>query len=64
MSTESLSEFEKVIDYDFKDKKYIKIALTHKSFIDENPTYNSNQRYEFLGDTILDFDITNYLFLK
>ena len=64
MSLEPISEFEKIIGYVFKEKKYLKISLSHKSFIDENPTYESNQRYEFLGDTILDFDLTNYLFLK
>ena len=64
MSPESISEFEEIIGYVFKDKKYLKISLSHKSFIDENPSYESNQRYEFLGDTILDFDLTNYLFTK
>lgn len=64
MSSEPISEFENIIGYVFKEKKYLKISLSHKSFIDENPTYESNQRYEFLGDTILDFDLTNYLFLK
>lgn len=64
MSLEPISEFENIIGYVFKEKKYLKISLSHKSFIDENPTYESNQRYEFLGDTILDFDLTNYLFLK
>ena len=64
MSTTDISEFEKIIGYTFNHKKYLKIALTHKSYIDENPTFESNQRYEFLGDTILDFDLTNYLFNK
>ena len=64
MSTRSVSEFEKIIGYTFNHKKFLKIALTHKSYIDENPTFESNQRYEFLGDTILDFDLTNYLFNK
>ena len=64
MSTRSVSEFEKIIGYTFNQKKFLKIALTHKSYIDENPTFESNQRYEFLGDTILDFDLTNYLFNK
>ena len=64
MSQTSLSEFEKIIGYTFQNIKFLKIALTHKSYIDENPTFESNQRYEFLGDTILDFDLTNYLFNK
>ena len=58
----SIEDFEKTIGYSFKDKKLLKIALTHKSYLDENPDLTSNQRYEFFGDTILDFDLTEYLF--
>ena len=54
----SIEDFEKTIGYSFKDKKLLKIALTHKSYLDENPDLTSNQRYEFFGDTILDFDLT------
>ena len=64
MSQSPLSEFEKIIGHTFQNIKFLKIALTHKSYIDENPTLESNQRYEFLGDTILDFDLTIYLFNK
>ena len=62
MSEKDLSKLEKIIDYKFNDKKYLKIALTHKSYLDEQTDYLSNQRDEFLGDTILDFDLTLYLF--
>ncbi len=62
MSEKDLNKLEKIIDYKFNDKKYLKIALTHKSYLDEQTDYLSNQRYEFLGDTILDFDLTLYLF--
>ena len=58
----SIEDFEKTIGYSFRDKKLLKIALTHKSYLDENPDLTSNQRYEFFGDTILDFDLTEYLF--
>ncbi len=57
-----ISVLEETIGYKFNNKKYLKIALTHKSYLDENTEYLSNQRYEFLGDTILDFDLTIYLF--
>ena len=62
MTKNELSELENTIEYKFKDRKYLKIALTHKSYLDEHNEYLSNQRYEFLGDTILDFDLTLYLF--
>ena len=58
----NIEDFEKTIGYNFKDKKLLKIALTHKSYLDEKPDLVSNQRYEFFGDTILDFDLTEYLF--
>ena len=59
-----ISNFEKNIEYKFKNINYLKIALTHKSFLDENPKLVSNQRYEFFGDAILDFDLTEYLFIN
>ena len=51
MNEKDLSILEETIDYKFNDQKYLKIALTHKSYLDEEPGYLSNQRYEFLGDT-------------
>ena len=58
-----LSKLEKTINYKFENIKYLKIALTHKSYLEEKSEYLSNQRYEFLGDTILDYDLTIYLSL-
>ena len=62
MSNKDLKIFETNIGYSFKDIEHLKIALTHKSFIDEEPTSPTNQRYEFIGDTILDFDLSLFLF--
>ena len=62
MSNKDLKIFEKNIGYSFKDIEHLKIALTHKSFFDEEPTSPTNQRYEFIGDTILDFDLSLFLF--
>ena len=62
MSEINLNNLEETIDYKFSNQKYLKIALTHKSYLDDHPEYLSNQRYEFLGDTILDYDLTIYLF--
>ena len=62
MSNKDLKNFEKDIGYSFKDIEHLKTALTHKSFIDEEPTSPTNQRYEFIGDTILDFDLSLFLF--
>ena len=40
-----ISDLEKNIGYKFKDNKYLKIALTHKSYVDEYPDDQSNQRF-------------------
>ena len=61
MSNKDLKNFEKNIGYSFKDIEHLKIALTHKSFIDEEPTSPTNQRDEFIGDTILAFDLSLFL---
>ena len=58
----NLKDLEKNIGYKFKNITFLKIALTHKSYLDEYPDLQSNQRYEFFGDAILDFDLTEYLF--
>ena len=42
MSNKDLKNFEKNIGYSFKDIEHLKIALTHKSFIDEEPTSPTN----------------------
>ena len=57
----NLSEFEKEIGYEFKEKELLKIALTHTSYAYEN-NVESNEKLEFLGDSILEFISSKYLF--
>ncbi len=49
------------IGYEFKDKKLLDIALTHISLANEQGT-ESNQRLEFLGDSILSFVVAEYIY--
>ena len=56
-----LKEFEKQIGYEFKNKSLLKKALTHTSFAYENKL-ESNEKLEFLGDSILEFVSSKYLF--
>lgn len=44
---------QKIVGYDFKDKKYILSAITHPSAIEGKPVKFSYERLEFLGDSIL-----------
>ena len=57
-----VDEFEKKINYKFKNKGLINLALTHSSFQSKN---NKNyERLEFLGDRVLSLVISEDLFLK
>ena len=57
-----VSKLEKIICYSFKDKNILKISLTHKSRDKINVKHISNQRFEFLGDAVLELVVTRYLF--
>ena len=49
------------IGYNFKDKKLLSTALTHISLANEKGI-ESNQRLEFLGDSILSFVVAEYIY--
>ena len=60
---EKIEEFEKSIGYSFNDKALIDVAFTHSSFTNEaRIKTKSNERLEFLGDTVLDMVVSEYLF--
>ena len=49
----------------FKNKKLLALAFTHKSYLNESKEkISSNERLEFLGDSILSFVVSQYLFDK
>lgn len=56
-----LEQFEKNIEYCFQDKEKLKTALTHTSFANENNIF-SNEKLEFLGDAILEFVTSEFLY--
>jgi ribonuclease-3 len=46
-----------------KDTRLIFRALTHRSFLNENPqALEDNERLEFLGDAVLDFVVGSWLY--
>ena len=61
-----LSKLEKLIQYEFKNKELLKEALTHRSYLNENPRWHApnNERLEFLGDAVLELATTEALFGK
>ena len=54
-------KFENNIKYIFKNKELLKKALTHTSYAYENKV-ESYERLEYLGDSILEFISSKYLF--
>ena len=57
------TELEKGLGYSFKDKHLLENALTHSSFANERRDgRTSNERLEFLGDSILGFVVADFLY--
>ena len=57
------SEFEKKIGYTFKNKELLHEALSHSSYANEfKNSRNSNERLEFLGDSVLSIVVSEHLF--
>lgn len=62
--------FEQKIGIVFKNKNLLKEALTHRSYLNENPEWSvgfsspHNERLEFLGDAVLELATTEFLFNK
>ena len=50
----------------FKNKNLLKEALTHRSYLNENPSWPlpHNERLEFLGDAVLELAVTEILFSR
>ena len=47
-----MTDFEKKIGYEFKNKALLQRALTHSSYANEKGTGLDNERLEFLGDSV------------
>ncbi|MBI4991614.1 MAG: ribonuclease III [Candidatus Harrisonbacteria bacterium] len=62
----TLEKLEKLLSYEFKNKDLLKEALTHRSYLNENPKWHlpHNERLEFLGDAVLELATTEALFEK
>ena len=56
-----LELFEEKIGYKFENKGLLKTALTHTSYANEQ-NIDSNEKLEFLGDAILEFVTSDYLY--
>ena len=60
-----MDELEKQIGYNFKTRELLHRALSHSSYANENRNvHESNERLEFLGDSVLSVIVAEYLFKK
>lgn len=61
-----ISQLEKKLKINFKNKELLLQALVHRSYLNENPRFKlgHNERLEFLGDAVLELIVTEYLYQK
>ena len=60
----NIKEYFKDYDIEIKNLDLITVAFTHSSYVNEHRNHNvDNERLEFLGDAILEFWISNRLYL-
>jgi len=60
---ERLKTLQNKIGYRFKNVNHLHLALVHKSYVNENHSdpAKTNERLEFLGDSVLDLIISNFI---
>jgi len=63
-NVKDISVLENKLGISFKNKDLLLQALTHRSYINENPKFGleHNERLEFLGDAVLELVVTEYLY--
>jgi len=61
---EDLLEFSEQLGVEFRDLSLLSRALTHRSYLNENPgaALEDNERLEFLGDAVIDFVVAGFLY--
>lgn len=62
MADEQIDFAEQTIGFNFTDKDLLRTALTHPSFSFEAGTSQMYERLEFLGDAVLGFVVTDYIY--
>ena len=59
----NLESFEEIIGYKFKNRELLHNALSHSSYANERrQASGSNERLEFLGDSVLSIVVSEYLY--
>lgn len=60
----NIEELEELIGYSFKNRSLLLEALTHSSYAYEKKLKRNYERLEFLGDSVLQLIVTEYLVIK
>jgi len=61
--SKKILELEEILDYKMMDSGLLQVALTHSSYANESKgKFPNNERLEFLGDSILNLIVSEYLF--
>ena len=63
---DNLPALEEKLGFQFRDHSLLSRAMTHRSYLNENPevVLEDNERLEFLGDAVLDFVVGAFLYHK
>lgn len=63
---ERLKKLEQMLGVSFDEPMHLLTAITHRSYLNEHreATQEHNERYEFLGDAVLELVVTDFLFNK
>jgi ribonuclease III len=63
---QKLAELQEKLSYVFRDATLLSTALTHRSYVNENPQSGGedNERLEFLGDAVLGLCVSDLLMKK
>ena len=64
LDQKSLQQIARKLQVDIHDFALLQQALTHRSFLGESAEAQSNERLEFLGDSVLGIVVAEYLFIQ
>lgn len=64
--SEKITKLEGILGVTFTDHIHLLTAITHRSYLNEHreAKQGHNERYEFLGDAVLELVVTDFLFHK
>ena len=63
LTPQKFAKLEKLVGFNIKNRSYFVQALMHRSFLEQNTEFKvSNERLEFLGDSVLSLSVAEYLF--